>query len=139
MTDQDTRPIPTFYFETDEGGDPIPCYADEGYTIRLSNPDAENGYNEARGPLDWLNSARISLDPESDAVRCLVSVGDPRGAFCFTVRRLRNGSIRIDTPYPGESLPHMRTAQVAPGVLEIVSDYTPPGEMPKPVNFNRDE
>jgi len=81
-------------------------------SVRISNPDSENGYNEGRGPLSWLNSARISTDPKDDAVHCVVSVGDPRGGFCFTVRRLRDGRIVIHMPYPKEGLPHMDTAEL---------------------------
>ena len=34
----------------------------------------------ADGALDWLNWACVKADHEDDAVRCLVSLGAPRGA-----------------------------------------------------------
>ncbi len=107
----------------------------EEHSIRWENPDAENGYDECRGPLDWLNSARITLDPESDAVHCAISVGDPRGAFGFTVRRLTSGEIVIHTPYPGEGMAHMETRQEHPGTLIVVHRQ----DQPETVNFNHDD
>jgi len=58
----------------------------------------------------------------------VVSVGDPRGGFCFTVRRLRDGRIVIHMPYPKEGLPHMDTAElVGPGTL-TVGEYDKDGQ-----------
>ena len=95
-------------------------YAEAECTVRISNDAAENGYDQEPGPLTWLNSARITTDPNDDAVHCLVSVGDPRGAFCFTVRRLQDGRLMIHMPYPGESMPHEATKQIHDGTLEVV-------------------
>ena len=92
-------------------------------TVRIGNEAAENGHDQDPGPLDWLNSARITTDPDDDAVRCLVSVGDPRGAFEFTVRRLPDGRIVIHVPYPGEPLPHFGTAQLHPGTLQVAGNF----------------
>jgi len=106
-------------------------------SVRISNADSENGYNEGRGPLAWLNSARITTNPKDDAVTCAVSIGDPRGAFAFTVRRLPDGRIIIHMPYPKEGLPHMETAELGgPGTL-VVGDYGKdgafaPGHYPDP-------
>lgn len=102
-------------------------------TVRIANGAAENGYDQEPGPLTWLNSARIVTDPEEDSVTCLVSVGDPRGAFAFTVRRLPDGRLVIHTPYPGQCLPHMDTKQHAPGSL-LVGHNTPDGF--KPADFS---
>jgi hypothetical protein len=55
-----------------------------------------------------------------------VSVGDPRGAFSFCVRRLTTGEIVIHTPHPDESLAHMKTKQHSPGTLEIVYESGDP-------------
>lgn len=98
--------------------------------VRISNDAAENGYEQEAGPLTWLNSARITVDQDEDAVHCLVSVGDPRGAFCMTVRRCSDGQIVIHLPHPGESMAHMPTKELHPGTLVIVSDHS--GE---PVSF----
>lgn len=87
------------------------------------------------GPFAWCNSAAITLDPEDNAVHCSISVGDPRGAFTFTVRQIPTsyngdgtisnpdlaGKLIIHTPYPGEGLPHMETIELRPGTLEVKS------------------
>jgi hypothetical protein len=57
------------------------------------NDAAENGEEQEPGPLTWLNSARITADPDDDAIHCVVSVGDPRGGFLFTVRRCPDGRL----------------------------------------------
>jgi len=98
------------------------CSYDGDATARLSNPDAENGY-EVSGPLFWLNSARVTTDPEDDAVHCVVSVGDPRGGFCFTVRRIPStGQLVIHLPHPGEGMAHVKTAELHPGTLGLIHD-----------------
>lgn len=102
---------------TSTNAEPLPG---EPVTVRIYNPDAENGYGECRGALSWLNSARITTDPEGDAVHCIVSVGDPRGGFCFTVRRLSDGRLVIHTPCPGEDLAHECTAHLHAGTLLVV-------------------
>ena len=86
------------------------------------------------GPLTWLNSARITTDPDDDAVHCLVSVGDPRGAFCFTVRRLPDGGMVLHLPHPGEGMAHESTREVHPGTLEVVHYGTD-----KPMDFSDEE
>jgi hypothetical protein len=100
-------------------GDASGISYDGDATVRICNDAAENGYPQEPGPLTWLNSARITADPGEDAVHCVVSVGDPRGGFCFTVRRLSDGRIVIHMPYPGESMPHMATRQLHEGTLEV--------------------
>jgi hypothetical protein len=67
----------------------------------------------ARVPLSWVNSAAIDTDEKDDSVTVSISVGDPRGAFCFTVRRIPDdadgelsGRLVLHVPYPGEPLPH---------------------------------
>jgi len=95
-----------------------PCEDDE-CTLRVFNYDKECGYPVASGPLSWLNSARITIDPCEDAVHCVVSVGDPRGGFCFTVRRMPDSRLVIYTPYPGEDLPHEQTQKLDEGILVV--------------------
>lgn len=47
------------------------------------------------GPATWCNSAAISVSEEEDSVSVLISVGDPRGAFAMTVRKInRSGYCR---------------------------------------------
>lgn len=93
----------------------------------IRNPDRENG-QPTSGPLSWMNSARITTDPKDDAVHCLVSVGDPRGAFCFTVRRLPDGRLIIHTPHPGEGWAHMETRQLHDGALVVLNQTSGPRE-----------
>lgn len=95
-------------------------------TARISNPLAENGCEQDPGPLSWLNSARVTADPEEDAVHCVVSVADPRGGFCFTVRRLSSGALVIHVPHPGESMPHYVTKTLHAGTLEVLGDFSDP-------------
>ena len=109
---------PEFWAETAEGEGAF-VEDPDGFYVRISNPDAENGHDETAGPLDWLNSARVTINPKHDEVTCSVSVGDPRGAFTFIVRRLTDGRILIHTPHPGETQ-HMDTKDIGRGTLVIV-------------------
>ncbi len=94
--------------------------SEESYTVRISNDAAENGYEQEPGPLTWLNSARITTEPGDDAVHLLVSIGDPRGAFCVTFRRRPDtGAILIHLPNPGEGMAHLETRELHPGTLEL--------------------
>lgn len=92
-------------------------------TARISNPDAENGAPTAGG-CSWMNSAQVHVDPEADEVTLTVSVGDPRGGFVFTVRRLPDGRLLIHTPHPGESTPHVKTIQLHEGTLQAEGDFS---------------
>lgn len=78
--------------------------------VSVSFPDAENGYQseaQERAPLGWANSAQIVLDRDEDSITLLISVGDPRGAFAFTVRRTQDGELRLTVPHPSDGLLHM--------------------------------
>jgi len=86
-------------FEPDSGD---PCCADD------EEHDAE------RVPLSWCNSAAISVDESGDAVTVATSVGDPRGAFAFAIRRIPDdtagdlaGALVMHVPYPMQPSPHM--------------------------------
>ena len=70
-------------------------------------------------PLGWLNSASIVTDADDDAVRFFVSVGDPRGAFQFTVRRMPSGELLIQPPTTGDSFLHRPLRELFPGTLQI--------------------
>jgi hypothetical protein len=77
-------------------------------------------------PLSWLNHAGVSFDEGEDAVTVSISVGDPRGAFTFTVRRVPDdadgplaGKLIMHMPYPGEGTPHVETRELHPGTLII--------------------
>ena len=115
--------ILTASLDVDEctGGDDVAGYAYDGdASVRICNDAAENGYEQEPGTLTWLNSARITTDPNDDAVHCVVSVGDPRGGFCFTVRRCPDGRIVLHLPHPGEGMPHLPTKQLHEGTLVVV-------------------
>lgn len=78
-----------------------------------SAPEFHEGpHRPQRVPLSWANSAAIHTDPDEDSITVTVSVGDPRGAFAITVRRIpddapdNGGRLIMHTPYPGEPLPH---------------------------------
>jgi hypothetical protein len=106
----------------------------EELTVRISNPDAENGYGECRGGLSWLNSARITADPDKDEVSCCVSVGDPRGCFVFTMRRTPDGHLLLHMPHPSDGMAHMETAELHEGTLIVVKRR---GET-EPADFNEE-
>jgi hypothetical protein len=73
------------------------------------DPDSTHAEPE---PLHWLNSARVTADPDEDAVHLAVSIGDPRGAWVMTVRRIPDdaetnaGALVLHVPHPGDSMPH---------------------------------
>ena len=70
-------------------------------------------------PLGWMNSASIVTDADDDAVRFFVSVGDPRGAFQFTVRRMPDGELLIQTPTTGDSFLHRPLRELFPVTLQV--------------------
>jgi hypothetical protein len=75
--------------------------------------------------LDWLNSCAIDVDARDDSATVTISVGDPRGAFAMTVRRVTPAEgdpyLIMHTPYPGESWAHMPLAYVSEGTYRVLS------------------
>jgi len=130
-----------FEIDTPEETTTAESYSDnESVTVRVEQPDVENGERETSSkPLSWLNSARVVLSPDEDSVTCLISVGDPRGAFGFTVRRMPDGRMVIHTPYPGEGMPHMPTAQLHEGTLVVVTGQGRPAEDAAIFSMEEDE
>lgn len=122
------QPIIRGELETDSDGSEA--------TALLVNDLAVDGHIQEPGPLTWLNSARITTTPDDDSVCFFVSVGDPRGAFCFTVRRLTDGRLMIHTPHPGETCPHEDTEELWPGTLVV---GTRNGDGFKPADFSDEE
>lgn len=110
----------------------MPIEEGDDLTLRVSNPDAENGEGETCGPLSWLNSARVTLDPKEDAVHFSASIFDPRGGFGFTIRRIPGGEsegiIVIHSPYQGAGLLHQAVRNIRPGTVEVVHDDNLPPE-----------
>lgn len=75
------------------------------------------------GPAAWLNSAGIHVT--SSEARVSLSVGDPRGAFTFEIRRRSDtGALLLHTPYPGESAPHMGLSPLHDGTYRV-GPYNP--------------
>nr|WP_219632868.1 hypothetical protein [Haloechinothrix aidingensis] len=88
-------------------------YDDPGIDDVEAAPDFREGpHRPHRVPLSWANSAAIHADPDEDSITVTISVGDPRGAFAVTVRRIpddaetNGGRLIMHTPYPGEPMPH---------------------------------
>lgn len=95
---------------------------DELERVQVSFPDKENGYQTEAGaaaPLGWCNSAAVTLDRGEDSVTVSISCGDPRGAFAFTVRRLRDGRLVMHVPCPEDTVLHRPLRQVRPGTFDI--------------------
>ncbi|MFJ8965342.1 hypothetical protein ACIRG5_38750 [Lentzea sp. NPDC102401] len=77
-------------------------------------------------PLSWVNSATIDADEAEDSVTVSISVGDPRGAFTFTLRRVPDdavgdlgGRLVLHVPYPGEPCPHRQLTALHPGAFVV--------------------
>lgn len=115
-----------------ESGEARGLSYDSEVTVRIANDAAADDEDQDPGPLTWLNSARITTDPADDAVHCLVSIGDPRGAFCFTVRRLPDGRIVLYVPYPGDPTPHENIKEIRPGTLEVIGHEGGPRDFSDP-------
>lgn len=89
--------------------------------------DGPNGpHDPAPAALNWVNHAGVSVNEEEDSVTVHISVGDPRGAFTFTVRRIPAdadnelaGRLIMHLPYPGEPLPHAKLTDSHTGTYII--------------------
>lgn len=101
-----------------------------GETVPYSGDNPDHYLNVTRAahepepmPLSWVNSAGIHTDADGDSVTVTISVGDPRGAFAFTVRRVTPDDgepyLVMHTPYPGEGLPHMPLTRISDGTYRI--------------------
>ena len=78
---------------------------DDGETA----PDLGEGpHRPQRVPLSWANGATLRVDPDDDSVTVTISIGDPCGAFAFSVRRVPEsapdnaGRLVMHTPHPLE-------------------------------------
>ncbi|WP_338596925.1 hypothetical protein [Saccharopolyspora sp. SCSIO 74807] len=108
---------------TDESGSAV-CTAyipDADSDDDGTEPETGEGpHRPQRVTLWWANGATIRTEPDEDSITVTISVGDPRGAFAFTVRRIpddapaNGGRLIMHTPYPGEPLPH----------AELTTDHT---------------
>ncbi len=118
MTTED-EDLPPTYLHAEIDGEAI--HRDKPpESVAMRNDAAENGYEiNPKSPLSWMNSARMIVDEAEDSVSLLVSVGDPRGAFCMTVRRKDDGTIVLHVPHEKDSMPHMDLKDIGHGTLVV--------------------
>lgn len=90
--------------------------------------DSDHTPEPETGPSSWCNSAFFEFDSEEDSVTVGISVGDPRGAFTFTIRRLPaeaedGGRLVMHLPYPGGSWLHEPLTLLHEGTYLIGRDH----------------
>lgn len=89
-------------------------------SARICAPEVESGYKStSRAPLSWFNSARVEADGAEDSVTAYISIGDPRGAFAFTLRRLPDGRIIMHVPHEGMLMAHAPLKKLHDGTFEV--------------------
>lgn len=130
-TDYQTFPV---VLDIDDGnageGCPSRWVPEDGETVvSIHNDSREQGYPaDDSDPLSWLNSARVYLDPDDDAVTFSISTGDPRGAFVLVVRRIPDdapnnaGQLVMAVPHPGDSLLHAPLVELRPGTYIVAGE-----------------
>ncbi|MEV7040450.1 hypothetical protein [Amycolatopsis sp. NPDC051061] len=97
-----------------------------------TDPDyGEGPHDPERIRLSWCNSATAQTDESEDSVALSISVGDPRGAFTFTIRRVPEdadgdlaGRLIMHTPYAGEHMLHVSLTPLHDGTY-VVGTYAP--------------
>jgi hypothetical protein len=95
--------------------------------VSMHDPDFEPEVDELpnaepipRGCADIVNSASINFDDDHMECTVTISVGDPRGAFAMTIRRLNDGKLILHVPHEAEPLPHMPLHKLHEGTYEIL-------------------
>jgi hypothetical protein len=107
---------------TGEDGDDDECQENE----------QEDGGFGAHDPVptafNWVKHAGVSVNEADDSVTLHISVGDPRGAFRFTLRRIPAdadgelaGKVIMHVPYPGEPTPHVPLTDLHTGTYIVGS------------------
>lgn len=93
-------------------------YCDNAGDEILHRPD--------RRPEAWCNSAAIIVDDSENSVTATISIGDPRGGFGFTIRRIPDdsptehaGRLVMHLPHPREGMPHATLTELHPGTFLI--------------------
>jgi hypothetical protein len=95
--------------------------------------DCPAGCDSGRGPHDWqrrilsfVNSAGIDVKEDDDSVTVSISVGDPRGAFTMTVRRIPEsadgelaGKLILHVPHGSMPMSHMPLKELHDGTYVI--------------------
>lgn len=100
--------------------DPTGCHQwhdDDGHWLCREAADGGPHTPEPE-PLSWINSASIWPNPEENAITVAISVGDPRGAFEMTIRRV-GGHLLLDVPHPDTSGLHLPIQALRPGTYRI--------------------
>lgn len=91
------------------------------------NDDAESAEEVDTGPMAWLNSANVRIDPEQNRAVVGISLNDPRGALCMTVWKTEDRTL-LTIPHPSDGFRHVELREVSPGTYEVCySDGTPWG------------
>lgn len=106
---------------------------DDGEQDCPASPDTPpTGHQAQPLPLSWCNSAAIQLEEEQDAVTVSISVGDPRGAFTFTMTRVPEdadselaGCLLLHMPYPKQPFEHAPLQEIRPGTYLVGSAPSP--------------
>ena len=74
-------------------------------------------------PVAPGNWAGVTIKPDEETTQVEISVGDPRGCFTMTLRRVRDSEGRarlfLRVPHPEDSTPHASMREVHPGYYEI--------------------
>ncbi|MEC3974336.1 hypothetical protein [Amycolatopsis sp. H20-H5] len=77
-------------------------------------------------PVSWCNSAAVHTEESEDSVTVSISVGDPRGAFTLTIRRVPDdvggdlaGCLIMHTPHAGDTAPHMELTPLHDGTYAV--------------------
>ena len=77
----------------------------------------------APAPVAPGNWAGVTIEPDEETTQVEISVGDPRGCFTMTLRRVRDSEGRthlfLRVPHPEDSTPHAPMREVYPGYYEI--------------------
>ena len=77
----------------------------------------------APAPTAPGNWAGVTIEPDEGTTQVEISVGDPRGCFTMTLRRVRDTEGRthlfLRVPHPEDSTPHAPLREVYPGYYEI--------------------
>jgi hypothetical protein len=116
---------------TDSGEYVCPDYDPSLRPDADSEPDCADGPHDAeRVPLSWCNSVAVSADEAEDSVTVSISVGDPRGAFTFTIRRVPDdvdgdlaGQLILQVPHGGMASPHMPLTELHDGTYVVGNAY----------------
>lgn len=67
----------------------------------------------------FANSAGIHVSNDGTELSVTISVGDPRGAFSMTVRKLPDGRMILHVPYADMPMGHRDLVEMHPGTFEI--------------------